>query len=252
MKIDTPARRDIPALQALWKEAFSDSEEFLVLFFSSGFSPARCMAAWQAEELASALYWFDCEADGQKIAYLYAIATAKRFRRQGICRALMEAVHCHLQQNGYAGALLVPESPALAEYYHRIGYYTATTICEFSAFRGGTALPLRQIDATEYAALRQAFLPSGSVLQEGENLDFLAGNTQFYSGENLLLAVQTGNNSLFLPEFLGDPACAPGVLTALGAANGTFRTPGSQKPFAMFLPLAAGASKPQYFAFAFD
>jgi ribosomal protein S18 acetylase RimI-like enzyme len=252
MKIDAPARRDIPALQALWKEAFSDSEEFLALFFSTGFSPARCMAAWQEEELAAALYWFDCEANGQKIAYLYAIATAKRFRRQGICRALMEAVHCHLQQKGYVGALLVPETPALAQYYRRIGYCTATAISEFSACRADAPLLLRQIDAKEYAALRQAFLPLGSVLQEGENLDFLAGNTQFYSGENLLLAVQTGSNGMFVPEFLGDPACAPGVLATLGAANGTFRTPGSQKPFAMFLPLAAGVSKPQYFAFAFD
>jgi hypothetical protein len=40
-------------------------------------------------------------------------------------------------------------------------------------------------------------------------------------------------------------------LAALGKEKGSFRCPGEEKPFAMYLPLAEGAA-PSYFGLAFD
>ena len=42
MTIDAPKKQDIPALKALWQEAFGDEEAFLDCFFSTAFSPKRC------------------------------------------------------------------------------------------------------------------------------------------------------------------------------------------------------------------
>ena len=53
--------KDISALRSLWKEAFEDSDEFLDLFFSTAYSYERCLAAFIDDELAGALYIFDCE-----------------------------------------------------------------------------------------------------------------------------------------------------------------------------------------------
>ena len=103
MRIDQPAPTHIPALRQLWQEAFGDSDAFLDGFFDTAFSPDRCLCVFE-EDLAAAVYWFDCRFAGRKIAYLYALATKKSHRGRGIARALMEETVARLQKTGYAGA----------------------------------------------------------------------------------------------------------------------------------------------------
>lgn len=113
MRIDKPTKDAIPALRALWKEAFLDTDAFIDLFFRTAFSPDRCRCITEGEEILAALYFFDAEADGRRIAYLYAIAARKAHRGKGLCRMLMEDTHRYLFREGYAGALLVPGSASL-------------------------------------------------------------------------------------------------------------------------------------------
>ena len=115
MKIDYPTQDQTDALRQLWQEAFGDEDAFLDLFFSTAFSPDRCITATKAGETAAALYWMDCTLEGRPVAYLYAVATARAFQRQGICRALMEHTRAVLAQLGYAGILLVPGSRELRQ-----------------------------------------------------------------------------------------------------------------------------------------
>ena len=72
-----PERRELPALRQLWQEAFRDDDAFLDKFFSTGFHPNRCRVVMQNGRAAAALYWFDCQWEDKKLAYLYAVATAK-------------------------------------------------------------------------------------------------------------------------------------------------------------------------------
>ena len=102
MTIKQPAVDHIPALRLLWKEAFGDSDAFLDGFFRTGFDAARCRCT---EDVAAALYWFDCTWKGKKLAYVYAVATAEASRCRGLCRMLMEDTHRHLETLGYAGAI---------------------------------------------------------------------------------------------------------------------------------------------------
>jgi GNAT superfamily N-acetyltransferase len=241
----------IDALKKLWKQAFGDTDAFLDHFYAAGFEPMRCRCLMDGDRLAAALYWFDCFAGERKYAYLYAVATEKSYRHRGLCRYLMEDTHRILKEAGYRGAVLVPAGAELTAMYARLGYVPLSGMDSLSATAGGESIPLTQIDAPRYAARRRTYLGNTGLIQEGAGLNFLAGLAAFYEGEDFLLAASREGNHLFGMEFFGNEARIPGILTALGAETGSFRTPGSEKPFALYASLD-GKPAPQYFGLAFD
>lgn len=249
MNIKHPEAEHIPLLRELWKEAFRDPDTWLDGFFGIAFSPDRCLTVWQEDRLAAALYWLDCSCRGQACAYVYAVATAKDFRGQGLFHALMKHTHSLLRRQGYAMAVLVPGSEDLFRLYASLGYETFGGMEEFSCDPSEAALSLRQIPAEEYARVRRRLLPAGAVVQEGVTLAFLNTQARFFAGEGFCLCARVEGDSLFAPELLGqaDPG---GIVKALSCREGTFRVPG-HKPFAMWLPLAQPQA-PEYFSFALD
>lgn len=252
MKIDAPLSHQLPELKTLWQTAFGDPPAFIDGFFRTAYAPSRCRCLSLEGTVAAALYWFDISCRGQRMAYIYAVATDPQYRNRGLCRKLMEDTHTHLTLQGYRGALLVPEGDALRKMYAAFGYENGTTIREFVCAAGDAPAPMHRIDREEFARLRRNLLPEGAVLQEGENLRYLEGQVRFYAGMGFLAALQQEGDTVFCPEILGNPGMAPGILRALGAAQGTFRCPGGGEDFAMFLPLGEDAVKPAYFGFAFD
>ena len=238
-------------LRTLWQEAFGDSPETMDKFAATGFSPDRFHAVYEGNRPVSALYWFDCQLDGYKFAYIYAVATLKSHRGRGLAQKLMEETHKILKDRGYAGTILVPEE-GLFPFYEKIGYKTVTKIDRFTCLPAKAPTPLREIDATEYARLRRSFLPPAGVIQEGAALAWLHTYTKFYAGEGFLLAGAADANTLLAQEFLGDTALAGGILTALGMANGIFRAPGAGQNFAMYYPFTPTCPIPGYFGLALD
>lgn len=251
MTIYSPTDRHLPALRMLWKEAFSDTDAFLDLFFETAFSKKRCRCVFDGDTPVSVLYFFDCSLRREKVAYIYAVATLKDYRGRGLSSALLKDTHSYLSENGYTGALLVPGERELFSFYERLGYRTATTVTEFSATEKGS-IPLVKIDANKYRSLRRDFLPKDSVIQEGENLKFLSAQSEFYTGDGILLAARREKNKLICTEFLGNADSAPSILGTLGCTEGYFRTPGKDRDFAMFVPLREGIAPPAYFGLAFD
>lgn len=250
MRIEHPQPRDLPHLKMLWQEAFGDTDAFIDLFFTSAFSPARCLIVRLGDALAAAAYWFDCSYGTCKAAYIYAVATAKAHQGKGCCRALMDAIADELRKEGYACAILVPGDASLSRMYSAMGYRFFGGMDTQQICACGPALPITQITAAEYSQARRALLPVGGVLQEGENMAFLSRYCRFYQGECSLLAAFPTENALFVPEFWGNPTQMPRILAAISAPNGIFRTRGSQS-FAMCRMLTDG-EMPTYFGFAFD
>ena len=266
--IQPPLPSQIPKLRQLWKDTFGDSDAFLDMFFETAFSLERCACVTSYTYLVASLYWFDCEFSGQKIAYIYAVATANEYRGQGICHALMEYTHAHLKAHGYAGAILSPAEESLFSFYEKMGYRTCaytkeiTTVLETNIICENTELSIRQISKEEFARLRRTFLPHNAVIQENENLDFLEKQAVFYAGENFLFTApdseMDGDGSFSLEkhlhriEFLGDESRIPDILNALGYTSCSFRTIGSEKPFGMYLSFTESDSVPDYLGFAFD
>ena len=242
----------IADLRHLWQEAFGDSDETLDAFFATGFSPDRCHYLTENGKIVTALYWFDCVLDGQKMAYIYAVATKKEYRGRGLATRLMEQTHEILKAQNYAGAILVPGEKSLFSYYEALGYRTATQVEEFPCMAGVPAALVTEINREEYTLLRRKYLPRGGVLQEGAILLYLASYAKFYKGEDFLLAASKTGEDLLAHEILGNTDRCKNILCALGCKNGRFRTPGAGWDFAMFLPLGDGCPKPFYFGLALD
>lgn len=251
MIIDFPTQAHIPCLRALWKEAFGDTDAFLDHFYTTGFSNDRCRCICLAGQVVAALHWFDCHRQDKRLAYIYAVATAKSHRGQGLCHKLMENTQSLLRERGYAGVVLVPAKPDLFAFYEKMGYRRFGGIRQWQCAPGNDPVSLKELTPREYAAARLTFLPADSVLQDGPLLDFLGTYTRFYQGSDFLLCCANDEGKLIGYELLGSTEAAPGILAALGYKRGTFRTPGDS-PFGMYRSLTEDPTAPAYFAFALD
>ena len=286
----------LPQLRNLWKEAFGDNDTFLDCFYGTAFDKSHCRIAivkepnpnpinshatistsckaHDVDNLASVLYWFDCAVSNQRIAYVYAVATDKQFRGNGACHLLLEDTHKHLKSLGYSSVVLVPGNEALVHFYEGAEYELCTKRSRIECTGIDMGIEVQEIEKEEYATLRREFLPVNAVIQENENLDFLATQAKFYVGRlkinscdetldniaissngnphTFLLASNIESSNLYGIELLGDTSLAPGIVYALGCKDGTFLTPGKDEPFAMWHALTEDAIEPEYLGFAFD
>ena len=174
MIIDAPKREQISELRALWKEAFGDTDDFLDVFFDKIFSFSRCRCVIEDGKVSAALYWFDCEYEKRKVAYLYAIATLTEYRGRGLCSALMADTHEHLKKCGYSLSMLVPASKDLFSFYEKLGYGVCTSVSEELVCASSEKIDIARIEYEEYGILRKNMLPECSIVQEAENLVFLS------------------------------------------------------------------------------
>lgn len=252
MKTDYPEICHVPGLRALWKEAFGDTDAFLDGFFEYGFSSHRCRCITENEQVVSALYWFETTYRNQRFAYLYAVATAADCRGRGLFSALLEDTKQVLTKEGFDGILLVPETESLGRMYEKLGFSPCTTVDYHTVPAGEQASLYRETGAAEFAALRRKLLPESGALQEGETLPFLASQYRFWTGDGWLAVGQVYDGRLVCQEFLGDRNAMAGLVRALGASVGVFRTTGRTESFAWFLPLHGGCEPPAYFALALD
>ena len=240
-------------LRNLWQEAFQDTGEFLDNFFNVAFSQERSQALYVNDELAAALYWFDCELESQKTAYIYAVATAKKHRGKGYCKALLDHTHKLLKESGYAYAVLVPSEASLFEFYKKLGYTTCGFLGETEVSAAPSKTELQRISTQEFAVYRRLYLPENAVIQEKENLDFLATQAEFFKGEDFLLSARLHRNKLFAIELLGNTDKLAEITASLGAQKGYFRTVGNIRPFAMGISLNEKPIPcPIHFGLAFD
>ena len=165
----------------------------------------------------------------------------------------MDAAHEMLRSMGYKGAVLVPGSQSLFTMYQNMGYKVCAYMEEMEVLSQKKDIEIKEISKAEFARMRRKHLPLNSVIQEGENLDFLETFAKFYKGKDFIMASYTTDNTLIAAEFLGNSDSAPFVINALGFSKGVFRTPGNSNPFAMYYDLSEGAlPSPNYFGLAFD
>ena len=245
-------RIDTGALKNLWRQAFGDPIDFIDGFFREGFSPDRCGCVYENGQLGAALYWFDCLWNGQRVAYIYAVATEEMLRGRGLCRQLMEETHSRLQAQGYAGAVLVPAEPGVAAMYEKFGYRYFCPMKKQRVLPAEKALDLQVINPEVYGQRRIHRLPQGGIRQDGNTLAFLGTYARFYTaGDALFCAAQEGA-TLYFQEFFGETALLPGIVAAFGAENGVVRIYGEGEPFAMYRSLTRDDALPSYFGIALD
>lgn len=249
MIIDNPKLEHIAGLRQLWKQAFGDSDEYLDLFFETGFSCDRCFCICLEDRPVAAVYTFDCQWQEKNVAYLYALAVDEQHRGQGLSRLLMSDVHGKLQGAGYAGALLEPASDWLAQYYATMGYRPCGGRQQITACAGGKPEPVQELGVLGYEQNRRALLPDGGVEQTGAVIRLLQRYAALYGGEDFVAAVSRQTPEVL--EYLGDRAKLPGFLKALHMEQAQVRLPGPE-PTAMYLDFAGNREVPTYFGLPMD
>lgn len=225
---------NIDSLKRLWKTVFGDPDSFIDAFFEIAFSPERCRCVTENGEIVSALYWLDCECNGRKLAYIYAVATHPEHRGKGLASQLLESTHRHLKAAGYSGAVLKPAS-GLFPFYERLGYVTSGFVSHFSVEADSVPGNLTELTPAQYGRLRRSYLPENSVLQEGVTLAFLHTFARFFASDDTLVCAAREEPCIL--EYLGNPNSAPGILAALGIKTAEIRTPGKDIPLAMYYAL---------------
>ena len=251
MIIKYPARKDVPALRRLWKQAFQDTDALLDDFFSIAFAPERSLCAWEDGGIVAMLYWFDCTWQEKKVAYVYAVATDREYRKRGISSKLLKSLHIRLKRRGYDGAILVPSEESLVAFYQKQGYDICCTMerCEVDA-QGAAAPTLRQITRQEYSRWQQKLQPEDSVDLGEVGYRYLETYAAYYCTEEAafcgVAVSEEAGKVLQIEEYLGDPSALPAIGVALGCRRVAARIPG-KTPYAMFYCLTTQKNMPKYF-----
>lgn len=248
MNIDQPARSQYPELKSLWQQAFGDTPGFIEGFFQTGFSADRCRCLTLEGRATAALYWFDCYLGVEKWAYIYAVATDTAHRGKGLCAALMENTHDYLRKRGYSGAVLVPAQEHLWRYYGKFGYVPFGSIT-LTTVTAGQPVRVEEISPDVYRELRRQYLPE-NALDQSSAYPFYATWGKFYRSQNCCFAAAKDEDTLYIQEFLGDPAALSGIITALDCKTGNVRLPGGDTPQGMYLSFSGSA--PDYLGFPLD
>lgn len=129
MELRTACDTDIPALYALWHEAFGDEQPVIDAFFQTCYKPENTLIAAENGMPVSVLYWI--EADYRSVGetfsacYIFAAATAKSARSKGYMSALLDYARRTAEKRQIDLLFLVPAEETLFAYYGARGYINA-------------------------------------------------------------------------------------------------------------------------------
>ena len=249
--VGTSLQADIPALKALWKQAFGDEDAAIDAFFTTAYTPegvfvlkeggqVRAMACW----LPATVCW---DRRGWRAAYLYAVATDLDARGRGYCGRLLAFAEGFLEPRGAKALLLVPGEPSLRQFYGRHGYeeFSAVDLTELEA--APAAGESEWVEAPVYLELRERFLAGRSYVSVPVPvLEFQNALARVYGGgllrliqgdrEGCACVAKDDQGRAILYELLwpGDKLEGASLAAAaVGAKEMLVRTPGGGTPFAM-------------------
>ena len=164
----TAIKSDLPAITALWGEAFGDGPEAVSFFFES-FPDCLSYVAEAHGEIAAMVHALpQVLSPDIPAAYVYAVATAKAHRGKGLCRALMAFAETDLKQRGFHCCVLTPGEPSLFRFYEKQGYVVAFTRTR-TVFPGG-----EPISAADYVRLRAQILTVPHMVYDLRTLEYAA------------------------------------------------------------------------------
>ncbi|MCD8031307.1 MAG: GNAT family N-acetyltransferase [Bacteroides sp.] len=112
----------------LWKICFTDSDEFMDLYFSLRYREEINLAIRKNEEVVSALQMipYPMTFCGQIVdtSYISGACTHPEERSQGFMKELLTQSFRRMYQQNVAFSTLIPAEPWLFDYYNRFGYST--------------------------------------------------------------------------------------------------------------------------------
>ena len=200
----TAIKSDLPAILALWGEAFGDSEASVRFFFET-FPDCRTYVTEEDGVIAAMVHALPQTLSPDiPAAYVYAVATLKSHRGKGLCRDLMAFAEQDLRQKGFSCCVLTPGELSLFRFYENLGYKAVFTRNR-TAFSGG-----EPISAAEYAALREQLLTAPHMMYDLRTLEYAAKvyGLTFYRTQTGIAAAGGDYTAEVLPEDPGGASFA--------------------------------------------
>jgi len=125
--------REEREIKRLWREVFGDEEAFIDKFLINCRTHTNSYLHYEREKLVSMLHIvpFRSEA-GERIAYVYAVATDPEWRHKGLASALMtEAMES--VRSSFDKAVLIPSDDDVARFYEKFRFVLTSQRVEFGA-----------------------------------------------------------------------------------------------------------------------
>lgn len=127
--------RDRENLIQLWRETFSE-ESYAVRFYET-VSFEEILVWREAGTVVSMLHALPCfyEYNGRTYRgiYLYALATAKDYRKKGIMGELIKAAKTRAKEQNLDFLWLIAAEPSLYAYYRKFGFHVTAETAEETA-----------------------------------------------------------------------------------------------------------------------
>lgn len=242
---------DIPALHTIWREAFpADADGDIEAFLERVTLPTECLVAAVDGRPVSMVFLLPavwrCGERKMPLQYIYAAATLKAFRGEGIFGELLNKALQLAEKQGCAASFLRPAQPSLCGYYARFGYRPFFFCQTESGNAANDDVTFRRVDADEYTAARNALLPKAAVEWQQRFVDYASDDGAVVWNEEehrgCALCKRQGDN-LFIQEIL----CAEkertryceGLAAWFGCETYTCRVSSrSGEVFGMICPLA--------------
>ena len=165
--MDIPTRcasaSDLPALRAIWDEAFGDEAGFFDFFFE----PSLCIVADDAGSPGAAGYLVPCGdyvAGSQRsaCAMIYGVAASSASRNRGLGAAVVRGLISAAGGRGFPSVVLCPSGDSLFEYYSKRSDMRDCFMVRERRFPPGAMedghTPLSRVSPSEYLSIRESVL----------------------------------------------------------------------------------------------
>ncbi len=224
---------DLPALRSLWADAFGDDEAYIRAFHEVFLRPGSCIVAQAEDQVVSAMYilegplLFPPADTAMSAAYVYALATDREWRGQGIGTAVYQAcVRAALERQDTVCVL--PAEQSLRDFYAKAsGARTISYIREGVLYpeqlQGLSCGKAAAVSAGEYYLRRKSLLRglpytvlSGPFLTM-EDYTMRRSGGGFFSVEGDIAAVEMEGDVCRVQELLAPGGDWMEVLAALAA-----------------------------------
>ena len=215
----TAVTEDISSLKELWLNVFNDTETAVDLFFERKFTSDIAYIAKDGETLVSMLYLLPSMVNGHKACYLYAAATKKEYRNQGIMEAL---INFALKSTDYELCVALPATDSLYNFYSKFGFQklnaNSATLCREELTAIAKPYQLQDVYINGYCGIRNRVLKSDFLFWNNEHIDYACKYNEIYGAKviknNFGYAVAYEENGVgTVAEFICHDKNAPEMIT---------------------------------------
>lgn len=200
-KIRLAEKNDIPALCEIWEKCFSDSREYIELFYKNNFERIKIFAYCEDGKPVSMLHLIDADLikkeKRQAAKFIYATGTLPNYRKNGCMSALIKFVTDLADKDSFA-LFLKPSSPAASKFYKSFGFEEKSAL-NIVSINPADSKPLTAFDLSfiEYNRMREtAFNEISHIKWDDAHIKWCVEENEYFSGKTL--GINYDNKEYFL------------------------------------------------------